>query len=420
MKKTNQGIALIKLIILIIAIIILIFAGIFVIIHFNQKDENENPQVAINNTQQQKNNSNAFLDKNYKLVYDLNGISQSFWNETNATFSMYTNKELFDKKYTSNVVNNTESNINIGITPHFTMYSREEDVNGKGYIKVDFNINHAFYPNKLTGSLSNMNSLNFYILDNYMNFNVVSTNYRYSRKTLKEKSNDSNGMKVIYEDNNWQFATSNYKTIYANCFINYEEKCYLEFAIYLADKLEDENELKKLFNSFITNIQVSTINDTNIIRQIENTIPKCYLELDKNNEKIKLGNDIILNLNGTKVRTLENGSISWYDSKWKDGKENIAIEEKKKTSEYNLISILSKSNEYEIKESDYNNIKYYRCYMTEENEDSSYAIRQGASLFDGIFIETDNNTYRIRNYSNLKEEEIEIFIKYLFDNVISH
>lgn len=426
-ENKEKGVALTTLIIIIVLIVLLGGVGItFLVINNKGKSNTNNIANSGNKSTEKSNNSNnVFFSEDYSIIYDLNSIPDSFWNEKEPLFSAMTNREYFNNKYTGQVGSlNTGDHISMPLTPNFTMYSEFKDGGGATqicdyFVTVDFNQEHIFYPNMVAGSLIHSaidSSFEFYILDNEMNFNQVSVSFQHKMKTTKMQNENNDKIKLIYEDNNWAFFSSQSDTkttLYADYYINLDEYDYINFVIRFNNIIKSKDIINEFVNKFMNNIKIKMINDSSTQQIIQSIRPTAYVELNKNDEKMNLGNNMTLNLTNKRVRFWGNKYIQWYDDNWDNGKSYTILSESS-----NSISNYSELN-YEVKSLEYNNIKINAIYMTEDNSQASYRKAYGYSYFTNFTFEVGDSIYTVNCSKNFKDDqEIASYIQYIFDNVI--
>ena len=440
--KSNKGITLILLVTIIV--LVLIICGVTIFIFINKKDNNS---TTTQNTVQESETTQTngeFFNGDYSLVYDVSDYKDSFWN-TKDKYGM-TNEEKFFNKYMFQVSEKSSAtyggNLAMPLKPNYTMYYMDDNPSSnKGstdyFLKIDFNKENVFYPNRVIGTLDGISGkvFAFYILDNDMNFNRVSMILYRNRESAKEV-NDASDYEIAYEDDEWTFLnfSKNRTKTYVNAsyYLNSEKDDYINFGIELNGKLKDE-DVKELVDKIKNNVKIDKIEDESTCNYIEGLDPYYYLKLNSKDEKIKLNDDFTLNMEDADVKmwissedntymqrltsTKSINVLEWYDKKWKDGSNSTKLIEYPDGLESGIENIANTryGENIELKDYSYNNIDVKLVYGTTTFK---YVEENGYSNLIGIIFESDNDLYSIESKQYLKEEEIPSYIQYLFDNII--
>ena len=427
-KKNKSGFT-IGVIVLVIAIICgVIFGGKYVL---DSKNKVNSSDKGNNSTKENDNLNNLFSTDKYRLIYNTVDLSDKYWEEKGELMS---HRDYFMGRYTFKVLgqSNTDvgGNLSMPFQPSYTMYYRLTAGGGatetcEYFVKVDFNNQNVFFPNSIYGTLDGTsdNAFRFYVLDNNMNFNMITPSFNHLLKTSIERIQN---YEIVYQKDNWEISSISQgdKTyIYADYFINREKRDYFNFTAKIDGKLDNE-QIDEFVNKLVQNIDISIITDE-ATKEYLKTKNNDYVVLKDNT--VKLGDSFNINTSNIKFRLWSNSNkkilvpsnsstknvnlFQWYD----DSFGRIQLFEYPNV--INDIETVCKGffgTDLEIQDYTYNNISLKAIY----DRNNSYRKLNGYSDLVGFAFKVDNNVYTVETSKYLIDSEIDSYLKYLFENVL--
>ena len=358
-----------------------------------------------NNESNVSNNESKETSEGFKFIYDINKISDEWWNAVNTDRSVgdikLTNKEVYESvaKYT---IGNTTGKLNthpVGFTENITI-AYETYGRAKEHYTLTVNDNNFLIPKKLYVINNSDSTLEFYVLGNDVYLYEVSLSIE---KNPSDIELTEGSWKTEYREKDSYAAISSFYPINSDyCLeISYPSKSPAS-----SIKAEDLKQLADKVTSLIS------------LKNVQDTTNESYNTLKVMHDDVKLDDNTIVNMKNMKIanwRSIVKGVDDNKDTvilAYNSNNKAVEITEYNKNSSKD--SIFSSFSTLGLKEYTYKNRDIYIVYGTDKS------IYKGKNI--GILFEIDGIVYNVSylfETTDSTETNLDSWIESMCDGIIT-
>ena len=367
-----------------------------------------------NNESNVSNNESKEISEGFKFIYDINKISDEWWNSVNEEWNIEdyyvrTNKEIYDLGWEGRI-GNTTGKLKIrpvGFTENIKIGYKSSN-SGKDYYSLTVKDNNFLIPKRIRPISENSDEMEFYVLGNNLEFYNI------------ELSVDDNPKGIELTEGSWKTVSYEDNEKHSYAYINSYYPINSDYCLQITYPSKSSNsnteievkDLKELADKVTSLISLEKMQDQSYMK---------YATFKVNQDDIKLDDNTTVLMSSMKMTDWNSGATG--ANKQKDTiiftcnsrNNSVEILECNKNEDFDSVSSSLLNQSYlGLKEYKYMNRDIYIIYGTDK-----YPFK---GKYVGILFEIDGTIYEVTSLAegiDPTQSDVDSWIKNMCEEVIS-